>query len=879
MPSVAIPLDCGGLHHLLVTAAGVELQQEREARLSPLTRALRHLLRIDAGHGEPLRLDENDHAALPPGTRLLTVLLGDEAVAEVAVSPELEVRDAPRVLSPFEARYLAETGHPHPVAARAAGKAAACAPLTDLHTHLAGAVRASDLIRIGIEHGVSYPLALLDAAGLGAARDLADADGRVPLSALPEDLLARLRRGLHLPLDRQSTFLDMERVYSLRAPITKHPAAFVPMLWQIAHDLAAAGGRYAELSVSEIVRAERLRVAAAALPEIEARTSVRLRFLAALSRHDDWEWDLDVFERLENIGPSAILVGVDFMGHETNSTRAFARQLDHVAAWAAARRPGFVVRVHAGENPAHPENVRVAVEHAARPGVCLRVGHGIHGVDEATLDLMRESGVIVEVNPSSNFALNNIQTSRELPLLRYVRAGVDCVLGTDGHGIYQTSLPFEARAAVLSGATPDDLDRILAAERRYLAYRETADADAPDPSVVPDDRQPRHYGPEVSRRAAETLRARDAALGTRLSELGIARLARGVVGAWIDGRRCVSVAGAWARAWPAMPEEDRARVRATLDALVPALDAHRVVLVTGGTRLGVENEVHVRALAAGLPVVGVLVAASPPTEIAPEIAAACVLGETLHDKAAGLYAVMREEDGLCLFFGGGNVVSDEIQIAHNLRLRYLLFEGVAGASGEKARRLPHRAFRTAEEALARLDDSAFFRAAFEPFWHLGVNPTVDAALFRRGPSGAEVLLIRRDPDAPAEPGRWALIGGFIHTDAPRGAAFNPDAEDARTAVLREIREESALDLSQIAGGLFHVGDFEGGGRDERDTPTAWSRTSLFAAVLDPAHATMPVVGGDDACDARWWPLHALPNPLAFDHARLLSRAVEALGVG
>jgi 8-oxo-dGTP diphosphatase len=142
--------------------------------------------------------------------------------------------------------------------------------------------------------------------------------------------------------------------------------------------------------------------------------------------------------------------------------------------------------------------------------------------------------------------------------------------------------------------------------------------------------------------------------------------------------------------------------------------------------------------------------------------------------------------------------------------------------------------------------------------------------------GVEVLLIRRDPDASAEPGRWALIGGFVHTAAPRGAAWEPGAEDAREALLREVAEEAGLDLSRIAAAFVHVGDFEGGGRDERDTPTAWSRTSLFAVMLDAEHATMPVVGGDDACDARYWPLDALPEPLAFDHARLLARAVEAV---
>lgn len=91
-------------------------------------------------------------------------------------------------------------------------------------------------------------------------------------------------------------------------------------------------------------------------------------------------------------------------------------------------------------------------------------------------------------------------------------------------------------------------------------------------------------------------------------------------------------------------------------------------------------------------------------------------------------------------------------------------------------------------------------------------------------------------------------------------------------------EEAGLDLSRIAADLIHVGDFEGGGRNERDTPTAWSRTSLFTVVLDEAHAALPVAGGDDACDARRWPLDALLEPLAFDHARLLARAADAVAL-
>src|ERR1700742_2677273 len=39
--SVVIPLDCGDLHHLVVTPDGAELRRDLAVRLSPLSRALR----------------------------------------------------------------------------------------------------------------------------------------------------------------------------------------------------------------------------------------------------------------------------------------------------------------------------------------------------------------------------------------------------------------------------------------------------------------------------------------------------------------------------------------------------------------------------------------------------------------------------------------------------------------------------------------------------------------------------------------------------------------------------------------------------------------------------------------------------------------------
>jgi 8-oxo-dGTP diphosphatase len=221
---------------------------------------------------------------------------------------------------------------------------------------------------------------------------------------------------------------------------------------------------------------------------------------------------------------------------------------------------------------------------------------------------------------------------------------------------------------------------------------------------------------------------------------------------------------------------------------------------------------------------------------------------------------------------------------------------VDGASGRHAQLVPHRAFRSASEVLRRLDDRAFFREAFAPFWHPGVNPTVDVVLLRKplpaeagrgrrrapgeGPESplspeGEVLLIRRHDDAPAEPGQWALPGGFVHTGAARGAPFLFDQEQPLDTAVREVAEEAGLELGALRAQFQLVAQVEGSGRDERDSPAAWSRTWLYRLTLDEAHARHAIAGGDDAADARWFPLEALPRRLAFDHASLLRRALEA----
>lgn len=118
----------------------------------------------------------------------------------------------------------------------------------------------------------------------------------------------------------------------------------------------------------------------------------------------------------------------------------------------------------------------------------------------------------------------------------------------------------------------------------------------------------------------------------------------------------------------------------------------------------------------------------------------------------------------------------------------------------------------------------------------------------------DVLLIERG--WPPHEGAWALPGG--HVD--RG-------ETSRAAAARELAEETGVQV--LAEDLREIGVFD---RPDRDPRGRYVTTAYLAVVP----AGTPIVAGDDARTARWWPASSLP-PLAFDHADILDQVARETG--
>ncbi|WP_257306381.1 adenosine deaminase family protein [Geothrix campi] len=119
-----------------------------------------------------------------------------------------------------------------------------------------------------------------------------------------------------------------------------------------------------------------------------------------------------------------------------------------------ARAAGLRVAAHAGEN-GPGSNVREAV----LEGGVSRIVHGLRA-DDATLELLAERRIPVDVCPSSNGALAADVVPHPLP--RMLRAGVRCALGTDDPGLIPCDLGTEATSARSMGLE----DTVLAVLRR-----------------------------------------------------------------------------------------------------------------------------------------------------------------------------------------------------------------------------------------------------------------------------------------------------------------------------------------------------------------------------------------------------------------------------
>ena len=343
--------------------------------------------------------------------------------------------------------------------------------------------------------------------------------------------ISKIRVSLAVPKDGQAVFADLEKVYLYRYVFTKgaaseRPIAIAPdfslpdadvaailrqmladrenpeyadntlfqnkLLW-IARGYRRQGIDYAEISDTGLCKPNEapriLREIHEVLPAVRRETGVTLRFLAAMRRTPltivrdavtPNDYLAENLRTLRAVADDPYVAGSDIVGEEINDILEL-RNVLHELVHLAERVPGFVIRIHAGENDSLRANVAGSircVREALSPGQTpphLRIGHGLYTTNlrseqgKAPLREISDIGAVLEFQITSNVRLNNLSDLRRHPLKDYLAAGVRCVQGTDGGALYGTnSIDEELSLEKLLGLSHAELRQMREAEAEIV---------------------------------------------------------------------------------------------------------------------------------------------------------------------------------------------------------------------------------------------------------------------------------------------------------------------------------------------------------------------------------------------------------------------------
>ncbi len=317
-------------------------------------------------------------------------------------------------------------------------------PKAELHCHLDGSLRPETMLDLAREHGIT----------------------------LPRQDPGELRS--YMCANNVSDLGDYLHRFDTTISILQTATALERVAYELVQDASRDGLRYIEvrnaphlnihagLTVDEVIEATMRGLARG-----ESEFGTIARFITCSLRHWAPARSLEAAQaavRHKNSG----VVGFDLAGAEAEFSAA-----DHASAFAYAREHFLQITCHAGE-AAGPASVEAALFDCN----VSRIGHGVRaGEEPALLDYIRDTGITLEMCPTSNEQTHAVASYAQHPLKRYLDSGVRVTINTDSRLISGVTLTDEyVRAVNELGLTIADLCHCVmnACEAAFLPFTERA---------------------------------------------------------------------------------------------------------------------------------------------------------------------------------------------------------------------------------------------------------------------------------------------------------------------------------------------------------------------------------------------------------------------
>jgi adenosine deaminase len=339
---------------------------------------------------------------------------------------------------------------------RATGRSIESLPKAHLHLHFTGSMRHSTLLEFAERDGLRLPPALVD--------------------EWPPQLVATDEKG----------WFRFQRLYDLARTVLRTEDDVRRLVREALEDDAADGAVWTELQVDpsgyaaafgNTVDFTELVIDAAREASASVGIGMGIVIAANRTRHP---MDARLLARLAahyaGHGAHGGVIGFGLSNDERRGTTS-----EFGPAFAIAERAGLLLVPHGGELRG-PGHVTECLDHL-RP---TRLGHGVRAAEDAVvLARVADSGVALEVCPSSNVALGVYSTIEEVPVRDLLAAGADVALGADDPLLFGSRLA--GQYALLRAAqnfTDTELGTLAAMSIRRssapdnLKKKALADADA-----------------------------------------------------------------------------------------------------------------------------------------------------------------------------------------------------------------------------------------------------------------------------------------------------------------------------------------------------------------------------------------------------------------